>query len=66
MAKQEQKSRTPKKRGRGRPPGRTYAETIPLRVTLDMRSEIEAWKGKNGIESFNDALRQLIERGLKR
>jgi hypothetical protein len=51
------------KKRRGRPPGRTYAESIPVRLTPEAVAAIERWAKREKIESRSGALRMLIERG---
>jgi hypothetical protein len=64
MAKQQK--RVHKKRI-GRPPGRTYVETIPVRFTPDGLAAVDAWVDRQGEEvSRSEAIRRLVELGLKR
>jgi hypothetical protein len=50
----------------GRPPGRTYGETIPVRLTEDAIAAIDEWiERQDGALSRSEAIRRLIERGLK-
>jgi hypothetical protein len=50
----------------GRPAGRTYRETIPVRLTEDAITAIDAWIDQQVDEiSRSEAIRRLIERGLK-
>jgi metal-responsive CopG/Arc/MetJ family transcriptional regulator len=50
----------------GRPVGRTYRETIPVRLTEDAITAIDAWIDQQVDEiSRSEAIRRLIERGLK-
>jgi hypothetical protein len=62
MAKQE---KTVHKKSRGRPEGSgVYVETIPVRLTKDMKKRVDQWSKEHGAMR-SDALRALIERGLK-
>jgi hypothetical protein len=64
MVKQEK--RVHKKRI-GRPPGRAYVETIPVRFTPDGLKAVDAWINQQDEEvSRSEAIRRLVERGLKR
>ncbi len=49
----------------GRPAGRLYGETIPVRLTREMIAAIEKWAANNDL-SRSEAIRALIERGLKK
>jgi len=52
---------------RGRPPGRSYGETIPMRLSSAMKDEVDAWAHKQpDTPSRSEALRRLVEIGLKR
>jgi metal-responsive CopG/Arc/MetJ family transcriptional regulator len=63
MAKQE---KSVHKKSRGRPKGRTYRETIPVRLTPEAVEEIDAWIERQAeTPSRSEAIRILIERGLK-
>ena len=54
-----------KMRGRGRPPGRTFRGTIPVRLTDEVMAAIDVWIGQQGEGiSRSEALRRLIEDGL--
>jgi len=62
MAKQEK--RVYKKLGR--PAGRTYVGTIPVRFTPDGLAAVDAWINQQDEEiSRSEAIRRLVERGLK-
>jgi hypothetical protein len=63
MAKQE---KSVYKKRIGRPPGRTYVESIPVRLTPEALAAIERWAKREKIESRSEALRVLIERGLEK
>jgi hypothetical protein len=63
MAKQE---KSVHKKRIGRPRGRTYVETIPVRLTPEAVAAIERWAKREKIESRSEALRALIERGLEK
>jgi metal-responsive CopG/Arc/MetJ family transcriptional regulator len=56
----------PLKKRRGRPPGRTYVETIPVRLTQEAVAAIDRWAKREGTVSRSEALRLLIERGLEK
>jgi Arc/MetJ-type ribon-helix-helix transcriptional regulator len=61
MAKQE--TRVHKKLGR--PPGRLYRETIPVRLTEEAVAAIDAWiERQAGAISRSEAIRRLVDRGL--
>jgi hypothetical protein len=61
MAKQEK--RVYKKLGR--PAGRTYVGTIPVRFTPDGVAAVDEWIKKQGEQiSRSEAIRRLVERGL--
>ncbi len=62
MAKQQ---KSVHKKSRGRPVGRLYGETIPVRLTREMISTIEKWADGKGL-SRSEAIRELIERGLSK
>jgi hypothetical protein len=52
---------------RGRPPGRNYGETIPMRLSSAMKDEVDTWARKQpDAPSRSEALRRLVEIGLKR
>jgi hypothetical protein len=55
-----------RKKRRGRPPGRTYAETIPARLTPEAVAAIDRWAKRERMVSRSEALRVLIERGLEK
>jgi metal-responsive CopG/Arc/MetJ family transcriptional regulator len=63
MAKQEKGGH---KKSRGRPAGRAYAETVPVRLTPEMLKAIEGWCRRNKVDNRSEALRQLIEHGLEK
>jgi metal-responsive CopG/Arc/MetJ family transcriptional regulator len=51
----------------GRPAGRRYRESIPVRLTDDAIAAIDAWIDRQReTVSRSEAIRRLIERGLKR
>jgi metal-responsive CopG/Arc/MetJ family transcriptional regulator len=56
MRKQEKKSR-------GRPKGRTYGETIPVRLTSEMIADIDKWAARRDL-SRSEAIRLLVEMAL--
>jgi hypothetical protein len=50
----------------GRPAGRTYVETIPVRFTEDELAAVSAWINQQSEEiSRSEAIRRLVGRGLK-
>jgi hypothetical protein len=49
----------------GRPPGKSYVETFPVRLVPEQAQAIRAW-AKHADVSISEAIRRLIERGLKR
>ena len=52
-------------RKRGRPPGRRYGETIPMRLSPALKDKVEAWADKQpDAPSRSEALRRLVELGL--
>jgi Arc/MetJ-type ribon-helix-helix transcriptional regulator len=60
MAKQQKAAR---RKSRGRPPGRLYRETIPVRLTPEAVFAVEKWaRGTHTTRS--EAIRQLVELGL--
>ena len=62
MVKQEK----PVHKKLGRPLGRIYRETIPVRLTEDALAAIDAWIDQQiDAISRSEAIRRLIERGLK-
>jgi hypothetical protein len=65
MAKQEKSVH--KKSRRGRPPtGQRFRETIPVRLTPEAMAAIDDWIARQAEPpSRSEAIRQLIERGLK-
>jgi len=66
MAKQEKNVH--RKARLGRPPtGHRYRETIPVRLTPEAVKAIDAWIARqDDPPSRSEAIRVLIERGLKR
>jgi metal-responsive CopG/Arc/MetJ family transcriptional regulator len=48
------------KKSRGRPPGRRYSETIPVRLSPALMKSVDQWALRNGA-SRSEALRRLIE-----
>jgi hypothetical protein len=50
----------------GRPPGRTYIASIPLRLTPEALAAVERWAKREKIENRSEALRMLVERGLEK
>jgi len=50
---------------RGRPPGRRYGETIPVRLSSALKDQIDAWTEKQpDAPSRSEALRRLVELAL--
>jgi metal-responsive CopG/Arc/MetJ family transcriptional regulator len=50
---------------RGRPPGRRYGETIPMRLSSALKDEVDAWADKQpDAPSRSEALRRLVELAL--
>jgi hypothetical protein len=62
MTKQE---KSVHKKSRGRPPGRLYGETIPVRLAPEMIAAIDKWTAGKDL-SRSEAIRLLIERGLEK
>jgi len=62
MAKQE---KSVHKKSRGRPAGRSYGETVPVRFKPETVAAIDKWAADQGV-SRSHALRMLIELGLKK
>jgi hypothetical protein len=61
MAKQEKSVH----KKRGRPPGRSYGETIPMRLSPALKDKVEAWaRMQPDKPSRSEALRRLIELAL--
>jgi metal-responsive CopG/Arc/MetJ family transcriptional regulator len=61
----QEKSVHKKKRGRGRPPGRSYRETIPVRLTEEAVSAVDAWISRQGEDiSRSEAIRRLLDQAL--
>jgi hypothetical protein len=61
MAKQEKSVH----KKRGRPPGRSYGETIPMRLSPALKAKVEAWAWKQPDRpSRSEALRRLVEQAL--
>ncbi len=51
---------------RGRPPGRAYPTTYPVRLTAEQVTAIDAWRAAQPDKpSRSEAIRRLVERGLK-
>src|SRR5262249_56975901 len=51
---------------RGRPAGRSYGETIPVRLSPALKDKVEAWASKqHDTPSRSEALRRLVEMALK-
>jgi metal-responsive CopG/Arc/MetJ family transcriptional regulator len=61
MAKQE---KSVHRKSRGRPAGRLYVETIPVRLTPDLSQRIDEWAKANGEDSRSETMRRLLELGL--
>jgi hypothetical protein len=67
MRKKEEKSVHEKpRRGRGRPPGQNFVETIPVRLTSEAAKAIAAWCRRNKVTSRSKAIRTLLDKGLER
>jgi hypothetical protein len=50
---------------RGRPPGRSYGENIPMRLSPALKDKVETWARKQPDKpSRSEALRRLIELAL--
>jgi hypothetical protein len=50
---------------RGRPAGRSYGETIPVRLSPALKDKVETWAAKQpDSPSRSEALRRLVEMGL--
>jgi hypothetical protein len=50
---------------RGRPAGRSYGETIPMRLSPGLKDRVEAWAAKQPDKpSRSEALRRLVELAL--
>jgi hypothetical protein len=62
MRKQE---KSVHKKSRGRPPGRKYGETIPVRLTSEMIAAIDKWAAKRNV-SRSKAIRLLVELGFEK
>jgi len=60
MRKQE---KSVHKKSRGRPRGRSYGETIPVRLTPEMIADIDKWAAKRDL-SRSEAIRLLVEMAL--
>ena len=60
MRKQE---KSVHKKSRGRPRGRKYGETIPVRLTSETIAVIDRWAARRDL-SRSEAIRLLIEVGL--
>ena len=66
MGKQEKAVHTKKRLGRP-PTGHRFRETIPVRLTSEASDAIDAWIEKQAkAMSRSEAIRTLIDRGLKR
>jgi predicted HicB family RNase H-like nuclease len=63
-AKDMAKKRVHRKR-MGRPPGRSYVESFPVRLVPEQARAIRAW-AKQADMSISQAIRRLLERGLKK
>jgi hypothetical protein len=48
----------------GRPPGKSYVETFPVRLGMDQAKAIKAW-AKQADVSVSEAIRRLVELGLR-
>jgi hypothetical protein len=59
------KRRPLRKKKRGRPVGRSYGETLPVRLTPDMAKSVDRWAAKQGL-SRSQAVRALIGKALKK
>jgi hypothetical protein len=59
------KNKAVHKKRMGRPPGRSYAGAIPVRFTPKMLTAIDRWVANKDV-SRSEAIRTLIERGLKK
>jgi hypothetical protein len=56
----------PKKRGRGRPPGRTVGRAIAVRLPTDVEARLDAWVlAQPDKPSLSEAIRRLVEAGVK-
>jgi hypothetical protein len=54
-----------KKRGRGRPPGRTVGRAIAVRLPTDVEARLDAWVlAQPDRPSLSEAIRLLVERAL--
>jgi len=62
MAKQE---KSVHKKSMGRPPGIKYGGTIPARFETATMEALDAW-AKNNAVSRSEAIRRLVELGLKK
>ena len=49
---------------RGRPPGRVYTATLPVRLTAEQLLSLDAWAEAEKI-SRSEAIRRLVEEALK-
>ena len=58
------KQKTVHKKSVGRPRGRKFTETIPVRLELEAAERVEDWAAKNGL-TRSDAVRRLVELGLR-
>src|ERR1700730_3924886 len=51
---------------RGRPPGRRYGETIPMRLSPELKDKVDLWANRQPDKpSRSEALRRLVEMALK-
>jgi hypothetical protein len=62
MGKQE---KSVHKKSRGRPSGRLYGETIPVRLTLELVTAVDKWASDKDL-SRSEAIRILVKQGLKK
>ena len=51
------------KKGRGRPAGRQFCETIPVRLTVDMMKGLDAWAKRSEL-TRSEAIRELLKEAL--
>jgi hypothetical protein len=58
-------TKTVHKKSRGRPVGVKFGETIPTRFEPDAVAAIEKWADHHGIKSRSEAIRRLVELGLR-
>jgi metal-responsive CopG/Arc/MetJ family transcriptional regulator len=50
---------------RGRPTGRRFVETIPVRLSVELAEAVTSWADKNDV-SRSEAIRRLVEQALRR